>query len=326
MQRSLIIAAALASVGASAFAQSSVTLYGRINTSIERQRNTADDDNTVMASNISFIGVRGSEDLGNGLKAGFNLEHELNSNDGTQTDSSTFWNRASEVNLSSNSLGMVRLGNFISEAYYATADSVSLHNHDAGSSADRLYINLARGDNKVAYRTPTLYGLTVEAAVNAAQSPATDRAYDLAVNYNLGALHAGLGYTNDSGDWETSVSAKYTFGVPMGALTVGGYVQYVKLDPGLGNRKSARLSAMYAMGNTELHANFGMAGSFSNTSGTSAKQATVAVNQNLSKRTKVYAFATKLGGAAGSDYADDVTGIPGTGIARSFGVGVRHSF
>lgn len=321
MQRSLIIAAALASVGASAFAQSSVTLYGRINTSIERQRDIlTDDDNTVMASNISFIGVRGSEDLGNGLKAGFNLEHELNSNDGTQTGAA-FWNRASEVNLSSNSFGMVRLGNFISEAYYATADSVSMHNHDAGSSADRLYINLARGDNKVAYRTPTLYGLTVEAAVNAAQGT-PNRAYDLAVNYNLGALHAGMGYTNDGDDWETAISAKYTIGVPMGALTVGGYVQYVKLDPGLGTRKSARLSAMYAMGNTELHANFGMAGSFSNAPGTSAKQATVAVNQNLSKRTKVYALVTKIGGANGAAYAV----ANNNSVGRSFGVGVRHDF
>lgn len=318
MQRSLIIAAALASVGASAFAQSTVTLYGRINTSIERQRDIVTDaNNTVMASNISFVGLRGSEDLGNGLKAGFNLEHELNSNDGTQTGAA-FWNRASEVNLSSSSFGMVRLGNFISEAYYATADSVSLHNHDAGSSADRLYINLARSENKVAYRTPTLYGLTVEAAVNAANG-APNRAYDLAVNYNLGALHAGVGYTNDGDDWETSVSAKYTIGVPMGALTVGGYVQYVKLDPGLGNRKSARLSAMYAMGNTELHANFGMAGSFSNAPGTSAKQATVGVNQNLSKRTKVYALMTKLGGANGAAYAV-------ANVGRSFGVGVRHDF
>ena len=38
MQRSLIIAAALASVGASAFAQSTVTLYGRLNVTIERQK------------------------------------------------------------------------------------------------------------------------------------------------------------------------------------------------------------------------------------------------------------------------------------------------
>jgi len=316
MQRSLIIAAALASIGASAYAQSSVTLYGRINTSIERQRDAAGVNNTVMASNISNIGVRGSEDLGSGMKAGFNLEHQFNSNDGTQTNVA-FWDRASEVNLSSSSFGMVRLGNFISEAYYATADSVSLHNHDAGSSADRLYFNFSRPTSKVAYRTPSLFGATVEAAASAADGN-PNRTYEVAANYNLDGLHAGLGFTKDGAQKEVSVSGKYTMGVPMGGLTVGGYVQYVRDPaPGLGNRKSARLSAMYAIGNTELHANFGIARSFSNFPGSSAKQYTLAVNQNLSKRTKVYALATKVSDNSGFLYGGDF---------RSFGVGVRHSF
>lgn len=320
MQRSLIIAAALASIGASAVAQSTITLYGRINTTVERQKDAVTGDNdTAVASNISHIGLRGGEDLGGGLKAGFNLEHELNSNDGTQTATS-FWNRASEVNLSSNSFGTVRLGNFISEAYYATADSVSLHNHDAGTSADRLYVNFSRNTSKVAYRTPTIAGATLEAAVSAADGN-PNRTYDVAANYDAGSLHAGLGFTKDGGNREVSVSGKYTL---MGALTVGGYLQYAKFDPALlvGNRKSARLSAMYAIGNTEVHANFGMAGSYSNVSGTSAKQYTVGVNQNLSKRTKVYAYATKLGGDAGIAYAIAGNG----GVERSFAVGVRHSF
>ena len=81
MQRSLIIAAALAGIGASAFAQSSVDLYGRVNVTIERQKigNTND---TRMQNNASRFGLRGSEDLGGGLKAGFRLEHGFNINDG----------------------------------------------------------------------------------------------------------------------------------------------------------------------------------------------------------------------------------------------------
>ena len=81
MQRSLIIAAALAAVGASAHAQSTVNLYGRLNVTIERQKigNTND---TRMVNNTSRFGLRGSEDLGGGMKAGFQIEHGFNINNG----------------------------------------------------------------------------------------------------------------------------------------------------------------------------------------------------------------------------------------------------
>jgi hypothetical protein len=45
--------------------------------------------------------------------------------------------RQSEVNLSGG-FGMLRLGNFTPESYYATADHVGLHSHDRGSSSDAL--------------------------------------------------------------------------------------------------------------------------------------------------------------------------------------------
>lgn len=57
----------------------------------------------------------------------------------------------------------MRLGNFISESYYATADFISNHNHDTGSSVDALYAYPARNINKIAYRTPSLGGATFEA-------------------------------------------------------------------------------------------------------------------------------------------------------------------
>ncbi|MEN9452483.1 MAG: hypothetical protein RLZZ369_1542, partial [Pseudomonadota bacterium] len=61
---------------------------------------------------------------------------------------------------------MVRLGNFFAESYYATADYVSLHNHDTGSSSDALYAYVMQNANKIAYRAPALGNLTLEAAVS----------------------------------------------------------------------------------------------------------------------------------------------------------------
>jgi predicted porin len=306
MQRALIIATALASVGASAFAQSQVTIYGRLNVSVERQEVGNADANTVMQNSASRFGILGSEDLGGGLKAGFQLEHGFNINNGAQTQTN-FWARQSEVNLSSN-WGMVRLGNFTSEAYYATADYVSMHNHDTGTSADALYTYLGRDTSKVSYRTPSFGGATLEIGTSIS-SPTEDDTLDLALNYDNGPLHLGAGYQMEGDANQFGLRGLYT----MGAFTFGGYYQRSDL-PVLGSRDNFRLSGMYVIGNTELHANWGTAGDYSDVANSSADQFTLAVNQNLSKRTKIYAFYTKIS-----------TDVP-NGEFSSFAVGVRHNF
>ena len=107
-----IALAALAVMGATtAMAQSSVTLYGRINTTVERQK-IGDQSNTVMQDNNSRWGIRGTEDLGGGLKAGFILESGFKSDTGAGSAAGGMtFGRQSELNLSGN-FGMVRLGNF----------------------------------------------------------------------------------------------------------------------------------------------------------------------------------------------------------------------
>src|SRR4051812_2976936 len=132
--KKIALVAALAAVAAPAFAQSSVTLYGRINTTVESQKIGNQDRKIVEANNASRLGFKGMEDLGGGLKASFLLEHGLNSDDGRQT-SSAFWGREAWVQLAG-SFGAVRLGNFTPESYFATADYISMHNHDTGSSSD----------------------------------------------------------------------------------------------------------------------------------------------------------------------------------------------
>ena len=314
MNRSLIIAAALASVGASAFAQSTVTLYGRANVTIERQKLGNGPNNWVMQNNASRFGLKGSEDLGGGMKAGFQLEHGFNINNGAQSQGA-FWARQSEVNLSGG-FGMVRLGNFTSEAYYATADYVSMHNHDTGTSSDAFYAYIGRNGDKVAYRTPALSGFTGEVAVTAGGTG--ERTFDYAVNYDAGPLHLGFGYEDNAPNNKNAKQFAIRGLYEMGAFTVGGYVQRDTdgLGAGLGNRTTLRLAGMYTMGNTELHANFGSAGDYSGLAGTQkATQYTLGVNQNLSKRTKVYGFVTKVADK-GTVYGD----------FQSLAVGVRHNF
>jgi predicted porin len=320
MNKTLITAALLTSVGTAVFAQSSsnVQIYGRINVTVERQKLITDDNETAMVNNASRFGLRGTEDLGGGLKAGFVLESGFNVATGAQSQTA-FFARQTEVNLSGN-FGMVRLGNFTSEAYYATADYVGLHNHDTGVSADALYAYIGRNTSKVAYRTPSFGGMTFEVGgtLRDGSPPPADRTYDLALNYDAGPLHLGAGYERNGDANQFALRALYE----MGAFTFGGYVQRDKNGYASGNRTTLRLAGMYTAGASEFHVSLGRAGDYSDVSNTAATQAVLGYNYNLSKRTKLYGFYTKLSGDGGDGYALVNAG----GVRNSFALGVRHNF
>ena len=101
-----IAAIAAAMVAGTAFAQSSVTLYGVIDTGVRFSNNADGKGNnatymtTGTLSNSRF-GLKGVEDLGGGLKAGFQLESGFDLGTGSSTDSGRFFNRIAKVGLDS---------------------------------------------------------------------------------------------------------------------------------------------------------------------------------------------------------------------------------
>jgi predicted porin len=306
MQRQLLIAAAAALLAGSAFAQSSTEIYGRINLSLERQ-DVGGDSRSVVQDNSSRIGFRGTEDLGGGLKAGFVIEHGFNADTGAAAGD--FWGRESTVSLSGG-FGTLRLGNMpASEAYFATADYISMHNHDTGTSSDALYgfVSVGALQSAIAYTSPTMSGLRLDVQYGLKESTKTDNPLSLAANYDAGPLHLGFGYEDYNGNKSTAIRALYE----MGAITVGGYYEKGGGDLSYNN---IRVSAMYAMGASEFHANYGNRGDTNDVNGTSANQFTLGYNYNLSKRTKLYAFYTRLDTEiANADFS-------------SVAVGMRHNF
>jgi predicted porin len=343
-----VMLAVLAVCGTSAaMAQSSVNVYGRINTTVESQK-TGGTSTSVMNSNSSYLGFRGTEDLGNGLKAGFQLEGNFGSDNGAGFN----FQRHSEVNLSGN-FGTVRLGKFNVGSYLATADYISMHNHDTGTSADALYAYVFPEGNQISYRSPDFGGVTAEfnygfgeKANRTSSLPGVDLtpvlgtasvagehkgAFDAALNYNNGPLGLGLGYTQaktetatfDLKEQQLGLRASYT----INSLTLGAYYQYYKADADVVDTKrhAYRLAAMYTLGASEFHANVGRAQSYKGDldgSKTSATQWTLGYNYNLSKRTKVYGYFTKINN--GDDAAYGVTNAGDN--FRSIAVGVRHLF
>src|SRR6218665_1644124 len=111
MKKSLIALAVLAASGA-AMAQSSVTLFGIVDTAFGYvdNANAAGDSVYGLSTSgnaTSRLGFRGTEDLGNGLKAGFWLEGEIFGDDGNAAGFN--FKRRSTVSLAGG-FGEVRLG------------------------------------------------------------------------------------------------------------------------------------------------------------------------------------------------------------------------
>jgi predicted porin len=317
MKRSLILAAVATLASGTALAQSSVIVYGRLNTSVERQTDFGPGTGSVyrLQNNGSRLGFKGTEDLGGGLKAGFVLEHRFNIDNGAATNTA-FWGGAgsSEVNLSSSSAGMVRLGHFTSEAYFATSDVTDLLNHGTGTSSDAFYKYLGNDNNKVSYRSPALGPVTAELGVSLGEgAPNVKRITDLAVNFASGPFGAGFGYEKvKDGDSQYAIRGNYEYG----PILVTGYVQRYKAESVAGKPSQTiyRLSGMYTIGAAELHLAYGHQGDLGSAD-LSAKQYTVGGNYNLSKRTKVFAFYNKV-------KTDSAAVLDPSTIA----VGVRHNF
>ena len=345
-----VMLAVLAVCGTSAaMAQSSVNIYGRVNTSVEHQK-LGNASATGMVSNSSFIGFRGTEDLGNGLKAGFVLESLFNSDNGAGYDKGNLnFKRSSELNLSGN-FGMLRMGTFDPYSYSVTADFISMHNHDSGTSADALYRLVAGKGNAVGYRTPDIAGFNAEVQYRFGEKAKLNGntqedkgSWDLGVNYANGPLGLGFGYSQaklnalTSGsvdDKATQFALRASYAI--GDLTLGAYYQKQKSEKGADTykRDAYRLAAMYTIGASELHANVGRATAVKKNGfkvSDSATQWTLAYNYNLSKRTKVYALYTNINNTKSADISSpDSFSLVNTSTNndkfRSIGVGVRHLF
>lgn len=351
-----VMLAVLAVCGTSAaLAQSSVTLYGRVNTSIEHQK-LGNASATGLVSNSSFIGFRGTEDLGNGLKAGFVLEAQFNSDDGSGagTNGALNFERNSEVNLSGN-FGMVRLGSFDPYSYSVTADAVSMHNHDTGPTADALYSLAASKGNVIAYRTPTIAGFDAELQYRFGEKAKKtftsqglptitngqdEGGWNLGANYANGPLGLGFGYSTEKIKSLTTTDSgkkqQYAFraSYQIADLTLAGYYQKQKNSSTgtTAKRDVFRLAAMYVIGASELHANIGRADKWKVNGAKEGKaptQWTLAYNYNLSKRTKVYALYSSINNAQESEIGSgsfDLSTQEDSYKFRTFGVGIRHFF
>lgn len=130
--KSCLALAALGLACAGATAQSNVTIYGNVDLGLLAGNN--DTQTQVYNGGISpsIWGFKGTEDLGGGLKATFNLEAHFNADTGGQVGGQ--FRRQSNVGLTSASFGTVTLGNMYSQAAlaYAATDPRAIRENFSG--------------------------------------------------------------------------------------------------------------------------------------------------------------------------------------------------
>jgi len=224
-----IIAAALAATFAAPFAMADVTIYGFMSGAIESVTVTGATNGinapaqTRVTDQTSRIGFKGTEDLGNGSAAIWQVENALkdfaNGGTGLNGATATFATRNTFVGLSNQTYGAVRMG-YYDSAYkrYTTTDVGTdvMANTTAGLDEASKYDGVVdRGDarlaNSVSYDSPVWAGFSAGLSYGADET-VTDggsakQIWSLAGHYVNGPLVIAAGY-----NYQANSAIKYTAG------------------------------------------------------------------------------------------------------------------
>lgn len=156
----------------------SVTMYGVVDTGVEFVNNVGAAGNSVVRMNTltgtvpSRWGLRGTEDLGNGLKSVFVLEGGFAPDSGNANQGGRLFGRQALVGLQSNQWGQISFGRQYTMLFWATLDPDILGPNAFGSGSLDSYLPNTRADNAIAYKG-TFGGLTVGATYSLAATAPT---------------------------------------------------------------------------------------------------------------------------------------------------------
>lgn len=311
MKKSLIALAALAA--SSAFAQSSVTLYGLANIGLQSTNGSKTALTGGADGSDSRWGFRGTEDLGGGLSANFTFEAGFKPDTGTIDNTATqTFQRQSWISLASKSLGEVRFGRQYTVGFYGSIGTMPSTYTDPALAAGLGFNGMgSRNNDQIQYRTPVFGGLQVLASTQLAGDTsglATPLAKqnELGLAYANGPLTANLTTANvtSAAGVKTSpmgANASYNFGAF--SATLG----YVDTDSAKGKGAVAKINV--PVGAHALYVGY------AKNSTTKADAYELGDFYSLSKRTRLYALYAN-GNGSGAAAAN----------GKRISAGVTHAF
>lgn len=344
MKKTLIALAVLGSVAGVAQAQSAVTIYGKVDLGITKlsgdTTNLGLNSSAQMQGNHqSRIGFKGTEDLGGGLSALFQIENRFNADNGTQKGASLF---SGPVFVGvAGGFGTVKMGR-----NWSTIDSVStaaIDPFEGDGIGSMNALTTPRLNNTVTYYTPNMSGFGAQVQYilgekptkNADGTPFNPRnhndGYAVGVNYNNGPIYLGAGYgvvenTDRANIW--AVSGSYAFGPAKIAL---GYDRSDSKISGQPTAKNAVIAGTYEIGSGLIKLAYNQArdsvdGTDKGLSNDASplqlnvfdkiQKVSIGYQHNLSKRTSLYADVARTR-YTDPGFKNSITGV---------GVGVTHNF
>ena len=279
------------------------------------------------ALTTSRYGFRGTEDLGGGLKASFQLENGFNADNGTLGSTDTAFNRQSWVGLSGG-FGQIRLGKADSAYKDAYDMGISFNLFDSEFTPTKVAFEqsgiggfTSRPNNMIRYDSPSFGGFA-GALTYSLDEDATNSA-DLTafhIRYAGGPLAVALAYQDQDSNTLAS-QRKYTVlsgTYNLGSFRVSGQIQNVKQGNGV---KDSDYSIGVSIPVGSFDFSLGYADGSTKTNGVKSFDASgyaFGATYALSKRTRLY-------GAYLDGEVENAAGA--TTFERKFyAVGVRHDF
>lgn len=310
-------AALMAALAIPAQAQTNVSIYGNLDIGIVKESGrTARMDRGYN----NWLGFKGSEDLGGGLSAIFNLQTRFAPDTG-MLETGVFWQGESTVGLRSTSAGALRLGRALSPLWQTkwaydpwydsgTFGSISFPYQTGSFYSDKTLAlgaaNFARIGNGIFYDTPEFSGFQAHAALEVEKiAGARDRAAGVSLNYGKGPIAAMFAYQrNAASDSINFVAASYNFGSAslMGSYAAGRILDAANVRQ---TEKSWTLAGIYTLGADTLRAGYGRLEESGN------NKISIGYLHPLSKRTNVYA---------------DLYREKTAGSVNGFAAGMNHTF
>jgi predicted porin len=354
MKNRFVVSALLAACAPLASAQSNVTIYGMIDMAVVRESGGVAGPMTKVTSGTtggSRLGFKGSEELGNGLKAVFLLESGFQGDTGASGQGGLLFGRQAYVGLQGG-FGTVLVGRQYTPHYLVQVFADPFGSGWVGDTKNLLGTtgnSFSRMDNTVKYLSPVVGGLSAElvaAPGEVSGDSASGRQLGGALAWAKGPLQVRLGYHNRNNDTatlhgtenakNTVLAAVYDFGV----VKLHGLVDW---NRGLNSsvlRNTANPFGRPAIASADsrdamvgltvpfgVHALLGSYIRKDDRTGFNqdATQIALGYRYTLSKRTDVNVAIAKIDNRNGASYTVGSAIESGTGD-RSVMAGIRHAF
>lgn len=300
-------------LGASHAAVADVDVYGKLNVTLQNS-DEAGESEVELRSNASRFGVKGSEDLGNGLAGIYQFEWEVDPVDEGNSSNNHIKSRNQFVGLKGG-FGTLKVGR------HDTALKVSQGDFDLFNDLEGDIKNVLNGENRVknfiGYTTPTLgdaFSVTVNLVPGEDAASGNDGIADgmsIALNYETDNIYAAIAQDTDI-DGADVDTTRLTAGYKFGAAVVNAIFQ--QADIGGADADAYGASFGYKFGDNMFKLQHVQGDIWEIGGAPLESQTSVGLDHKLAKSTKLFGFYT-TGDIGGSSESNDY-----------FGVGIEHKF